>query len=207
MTVTERSFATFDELASILAVEVVGRLKQGVERRGTAGLMVTGGGTPAPAYQAMAKLDAPWSKVEITLSDERWVDVDDPASNESMVRKSLLNGRAAAARLIGLKTADSTPAAAEPALNRAIEAMPRPFEAVLLGMGDDGHVASLFPHAPELAQARGLSPRDGRRRRHRHADPHHSASASGSGRGLVGALNHGCIASAAAALRGSLSPV
>jgi 6-phosphogluconolactonase len=153
MAVTERFFPTFEQLASALAAEVADRLARGVQQHGTVGLAVTGGSTPAPVYEALAVLDAPWKNVEVTLSDERWVDVDDPASNEGMVRRSLLKARAAAARLVGLKTGDATAKAAEPAVDRAIGAMALPFEATLLGMGDDGHVASLFPNAPELARA------------------------------------------------------
>jgi 6-phosphogluconolactonase len=95
--------------------------------------------------------------VSVTLTDERWVASDDPTSNEHLVRERLLVDRAAGAWFISLKTPDDTPAAGAPEVERALAALPRPFDVVVLGMGADGHFASLFPQASELARALDLS--------------------------------------------------
>ena len=120
-------------------------------------IVVTGGRTPGPAYDRMAQTDLDWSRVIITLSDERFVDPTSPDSNERLVRQRLLQGHAAKARFVPLKGKGADPeadaAAAEPAIRALL-----PFDAVLLGMGDDGHIASLFPDAPGLAAA--LDPDD-----------------------------------------------
>jgi 6-phosphogluconolactonase len=95
--------------------------------------------------------------VWITLSDERWVDTSSASSNEKLVRDHLLRGPAAESNFVGLKTpAPQAQMATHASWSRVAE-LPRPFDVMLLGMGDDGHVASLFPDSPGLATALDLS--------------------------------------------------
>jgi 6-phosphogluconolactonase len=146
--VTERLFPSMDALAPALAGEISRRLGLAVRERGVASLVATGGSTPGPVYDALSRINLPWERVFVTLSDERWVDPEDAASNERLVRTRLLRDHAAGARFVGLKTGDESAAAAMTVVGNAIATLPRPFDAVLLGMGDDGHVASLFAHDP-----------------------------------------------------------
>jgi len=150
-------FASVAELNRALADEISTRLKQSIETRESASLVVSGGTTPGPLFDELSGRELAWNKVTITLADERWVAATEDGSNEKLVRERLLKGRAAAAHFVPLKTDDARPEDAAPKVQRAIAALPRPFDVVLLGMGDDGHTASLYPDSPELAQALDMS--------------------------------------------------
>jgi 6-phosphogluconolactonase len=91
--------------------------------------------------------------VTITLADERWLPPDHPDSNEALVRTHLLKANAAAAHFVPLYNGAATPAEGVPELEATLAALPWPADAVVLGMGGDGHTASLFPDAPELPYA------------------------------------------------------
>jgi 6-phosphogluconolactonase len=126
------------------------------ERLAVGGLFIaTGGSTPGPVYDRLSRMDLPWSDISVTLTDERFVDPSDDESNARMIRDRLLTAKAAGARFLPLRASGETPAedalAAEAWLSRL------PTAAVeLMGMGADGHVASLFPDAPELAEGLDL---------------------------------------------------
>ncbi|HTK36570.1 MAG TPA: 6-phosphogluconolactonase [Caulobacteraceae bacterium] len=137
---TERVFADAESQAAAAADRIAGAIGED-----GGDLVLTGGSTPGPVYDLLSKRSLPWDRVRITLSDERWVPPDHADSNERLVRERLLRGPAAAARFIPLKTGAPTPEAAVGTVAAALAAIRRPFSCVLLGMGDDGHIASLFP--------------------------------------------------------------
>jgi 6-phosphogluconolactonase len=146
-------FTTVDEAAQGLANQVVKSLQGGIEQRSAASLAVPGGRTPVPLFHALRDAQVDWSRVGITLTDERWVAADHEASNAALVNRELLQGRAAAARFVPLHDGSAGAEGAVVAIWQSLMALPRPFDAVVLGMGDDGHFASLFPHSEGLSAA------------------------------------------------------
>lgn len=149
----ERRFDDRDTLAATLATDIAALLRAALDDRETASLVVSGGSTPAPMFRALSSAALPWDRVTVTLADERWVPADADDSNERLVRENLLQGPAAAARFVGLKSPAATPEAGMADTERALRDVPQPFDVMVLGMGDDGHTASLFPGTGELAAA------------------------------------------------------
>ncbi len=145
-----------DVLAAALADSVAGDLHDAAAERTAVSLVVSGGSTPRPFFEHLSRRPLAWDRVRITLADERWVPPDHEASNERLVRRHLLAGEAAVATLVGLKNAATTPEEGRDGCEQALVEVPRPFDVVVLGMGGDGHTASLFPGASELAA--GLDP-------------------------------------------------
>jgi 6-phosphogluconolactonase len=148
---TEKLFDSSAQLAIALAQSIADDLRTAITARGEASLVVSGGRTPAVMFAALAQQPLAWEKVWITLADERWVDPSHADSNEALVRKTLLQHQAASAHFVSLKNAAASAKDGEAVSEKKISAMPRPFDVVVLGMGDDGHFASLFPQAPQLS--------------------------------------------------------
>jgi 6-phosphogluconolactonase len=146
-------FADSDLLSRNLSRQLAANLTAAIAARGLASLVVSGGKSPIKLFELLRTESLDWSRVCIALADERWVEPSDPESNEKLVRDHLLKESAAAARFIGLKNAAPTPDLGAVSAWETFARVPRPFDAVVLGMGDDGHTASLFPRSPNLASA------------------------------------------------------
>jgi len=153
--VDRRSFADKPTLAKELAEAVADRIRTAIAERGVAAIAVSGGSTPGKFFQAMGKTkDIDWSKVIVTLVDERWVDETSDRSNALLVNEKMLQGPAAIARFFPLFSGGDEPDTAAVAKTNALLAdLPRPFAAVVLGMGSDGHTASFFPGGDTLGEA------------------------------------------------------
>jgi 6-phosphogluconolactonase len=148
------------QLAGELALTVANALRGAIAERGAATLVVSGGRSPVAFFERLAAQELDWSKVTLGLADERFVPVSHPDSNEGLVRRHLLQGRAAAARFLGLyQPAPSVEASAQLADAR-LAGLEDP-DVLVLGMGEDGHTASFFPGSPNLAAA--LDPEGPRR--------------------------------------------
>jgi 6-phosphogluconolactonase len=148
-----RKFADSESLSRALSTQLAENLQAAIAARGLASLVVSGGKSPTRLFEMLRGADLDWSRVCIALADERWVDPADAGSNERLVREVLLQEGAAAARFIGLKNAAPTPDLGAVSAWETFARVPRPFDAVVLGMGDDGHTASLFPRSPNLSSA------------------------------------------------------
>lgn len=142
-----------DALAGQLANRVAEALGAVLAREERASLAVSGGSTPVAFFGALRQLSLDWSRVDVTLADERWVAEDHEASNTRLVREHLLRDKAAAARFFPLKQSQSSAREGQSACETVLAGMKWPLDVLVLGMGNDGHTASLFPDAPELPRA------------------------------------------------------
>jgi 6-phosphogluconolactonase len=152
-------FASAELLDEALVADVVATLAADIAQHGSAILVVSGGRTPVGFMQLLSRQSLAWQQVTVTLADERWVDADDADSNEKLVRDNLLVNAASAASFVGLKNAAVTAAEGETDASDLLSNL-GDFSVVILGMGEDGHTASLFPGAANLS--RGLDMTSGR---------------------------------------------
>jgi 6-phosphogluconolactonase len=141
-------------LADTLAGDVATALSEAIAARGSASLALSGGTTPAAFLEALSGKEIDWPEVTVTLVDERVVPPDHERSNAGMIAARLFCGPAAAARFVPLWSEGSDdPEVVADWAERAVDAIARPFDAVILGMGLDGHTASFFPGGSALSEA------------------------------------------------------
>jgi 6-phosphogluconolactonase len=148
--IKETKFASMEAAAVELSEGLAATLTEAVDSTGQAYVAVSGGRTPELVFRHLRKKDLDWSRVTVTLTDERWVPVSDTRSNERLVRSQLLQGRASAATFIPLYGGESDPEEGQAACDERLMAVDRPLDAVYLGIGSDGHFASLFPGDPAV---------------------------------------------------------
>lgn len=152
-------FENTSALDIALAEQTTAMLAADINATGSASLVVSGGRTPMGFFHLLSQQDLDWSAVTVSLADERWVDNQHQDSNEKLVRENLLINNAVQANFVAAKNAATDAADGEADLEQSLATIGR-FTVVILGMGDDGHTASLFPDAERLAL--GLDMHSGR---------------------------------------------
>ncbi|MFC3120500.1 6-phosphogluconolactonase [Agaribacter flavus] len=152
MALIENVFANREALNESFANKIADNLNTAISQKGEASLAVSGGSTPKPLFQLLSnRADIDWEKVTVLLVDERWVSDDNDASNQTLVKQNLLQNQAAKAQYLSIKTDAATAEAAVKDIDEKVKVR-LPIDVVILGMGGDGHTASLFPCSSELAE-------------------------------------------------------
>lgn len=150
---TEKLFESRTDMIAALQEECLAALRSAIDERGEATFMVSGGSSPEPLYKSLSTVALDWDSVYIALVDERWVDFDHDKSNEAFIVRTLMQNQAAKANLVGMKNTADTAAEGLADCEAAYQQLAQPFDVTILGMGSDGHTASLFPHAQGLTAA------------------------------------------------------
>jgi 6-phosphogluconolactonase len=146
------------EFSVAAAERIAAALREAVAERGSASLALAGGNTPRPVYEKLATLDVPWERVHVYFGDERCVEPDDAQSNYRAAREALLD-QVPVGRVLRMEAERED---REWAADDYAALLPEALDVLLLGMGADGHTASLFPgHAALEERERKVVPVEG----------------------------------------------
>lgn len=147
------TFANDAALAESFAHTVAANLRAAIDARGHALIGVSGGSTPREFFKHLSNQDLDWSRVTITLCDDRWVPPTSDRSNEHLLRETLLRNKASKATFAPLHIDAPDPESALANVQANVAKLRMPFDVIVLGMGSDGHTASLFPDGDHLVEA------------------------------------------------------
>jgi 6-phosphogluconolactonase len=155
--VTVVVYETPDELASATADRLAAALASAQAARGTASVVLTGGRTGIAVLAALRSATLDWSSLDIYWGDERFLPAGDPERNETQAREALLDHvPVAPARVHPMAPSDGEfgddPDAAAEAYAVLLQDV-HPFDVCLLGVGEEGHTASIFPHSPAVHES------------------------------------------------------
>lgn len=150
-------FDSREELFTAVAERCEKQLQQVISKNNKASFIIPGGTTPAPAFAQLAKSSLNWDKITVAQSDERWVAADHPQSNQGLTATTLLIENAKNTKYIAMKNTHTTVKAGESECDEHYKTLAQPYSLMMLGMGLDGHVASLFPGSKNIDQALDLN--------------------------------------------------
>jgi len=145
---TETRHPNIEAMVDALSNRLASAIGGGLAARGRAVLALAGGRTPFPVYRRIAEAPLDWARVTVLPTDERWVQAEHPASNLREMRSAFAAARGL--RLVSLTPVEPSTRPSADFAQVALTDVAGPFDAVLLGMGGDGHFASLFPGSAEL---------------------------------------------------------
>lgn len=143
-------FSSRDELDQTFASQVAQQLQSAIDTKGRASIAFSGGSTPKGFFKALSQTDIAWDKVTVTLADERWVDVQDNDSNARLLSENLLQNNAKQARFFSLKQNGDFDQNYLNELTKQAQQQLLPLDVTILGMGEDGHTASIFPCSAQV---------------------------------------------------------
>jgi len=146
-----------ESLASDLCQSIGEILTEAIRKRGRASMAVSGGSTPIKLFKEFSLLSIDWTKIDLTLVDDRWVDPKNANSNELLVRTHLIKNKADKVNFIPFKNDSKTAQEGQIYSEKMLRKIRLPFDVIVLGMGTDGHTASLFPCSKELPDAMNLN--------------------------------------------------
>ena len=146
-------FGSREEASDELCSHLCQTLVSAIDVKGASSLVVSGGSTPELLFEMLSMRRLEWDKVTVVPSDERMVSLDHPDSNEAMISSRLKNDCAISANVFSYQDMSPSVDTALGNINRRLSHAPMPFDAVVLGMGEDGHTASLFPDSPDIESA------------------------------------------------------